>query len=153
MRLPERRVTLREPPRPPPKRSLRAHLSLRDEIEASPALRVALWLLGMAAAAYMLLYAGLAVFRVPYPFELEWLEGSVVDVVHRLLLGQKIYVEPSVEFASHAYTPLYFYVSAAASKAIRKLAIEISADVRHDARGLVDAFLIPDAVLAAPIGR
>ncbi len=44
-------------------------------------------------------------------------------------------------------------ISAAASKAIRKLAIEISAEVRHDARGLVDAFLIPDAVLAAPIGR
>jgi acyl-CoA oxidase len=44
-------------------------------------------------------------------------------------------------------------ISGAASKAIRKLAIELSAEVRHDARGLVDAFLIPDAVLAAPISR
>jgi acyl-CoA oxidase len=44
-------------------------------------------------------------------------------------------------------------ISAAASKAIRKLAIELSAAVRHDARGLVDAFMIPDAVLAAPISR
>lgn len=44
-------------------------------------------------------------------------------------------------------------ISAAASKAIRKLAIELSALVRRDARGLVDAFLIPDAVLAAPISR
>ena len=44
-------------------------------------------------------------------------------------------------------------ISAAASKAIRKLAIELSAEVRHDAQGLVDAFLIPDAVLAAPISR
>ena len=95
---------------------MRADRSLPDGIEAFPALRGALWLVGLAAAAYLLLYAGLAIFRVPYPFELEWLEGSVVDVVHRLLLGQKIYVEPSVEFASHAYTPLYFYVSAAASK-------------------------------------
>jgi acyl-CoA oxidase len=44
-------------------------------------------------------------------------------------------------------------ISPAASKAIRKLAIELSGEVRHDARGLVDAFLIPDAVLAAPISR
>ena len=66
---------------------MRADRSLPDEIEAFPALRVALWLIGAAAAAYLLLYAGLAVFRVPYPFELEWLEGSVGDVVHRLLLG------------------------------------------------------------------
>ncbi len=95
---------------------MRADRSPSDGIEAFPALRVALCLLGLAAAAYLLLYGALAVFRVPYPFELEWLEGSVVDVVHRLLLDQKIYVEPSIEFASHAYTPLYFYVSAAASK-------------------------------------
>jgi hypothetical protein len=95
---------------------LRADHPLSRRIEAFPSLRVALWLVGLAAAAYLLLYGALAVFRVPYSFELEWLEGSVVDVVHRILLGQKIYVEPSVEFASHAYTPLYFYVSAAASK-------------------------------------
>ncbi len=44
-------------------------------------------------------------------------------------------------------------ISPAAAKAIRKLAIELSAAVRRDSRGLVDAFLIPDAVLAAPIGR
>lgn len=44
-------------------------------------------------------------------------------------------------------------ISAAASKAIRKLAIELSAEVRRDARALVDAFLIPDAVMAAPISR
>jgi len=44
-------------------------------------------------------------------------------------------------------------ISAAASKAIRKLAIRLSAEVRRHAPGLVDAFLIPDAVLAAPIAR
>jgi acyl-CoA oxidase len=44
-------------------------------------------------------------------------------------------------------------ISAAAAKAIRKLAIRLSGEARLHARDLVDAFLIPDAVLAAPIGR
>jgi acyl-CoA oxidase len=44
-------------------------------------------------------------------------------------------------------------ISAAASKAIRKLAIRLSGEVRNYASDLVDSFLIPDAVLAAPIGR
>lgn len=44
-------------------------------------------------------------------------------------------------------------ISAAASKAIRKLAIELSSEVRLHARPLVDSFLIPDALLAAPIAR
>ena len=44
-------------------------------------------------------------------------------------------------------------MSAAASKAIRKLAIRLSGEVREQARPLVDAFLIPDGVLAAPIAK
>lgn len=44
-------------------------------------------------------------------------------------------------------------ISPAASKAMRKLAIRLSAETREHARALVDAFLIPDAILAAPIAR
>ncbi|NND01594.1 MAG: acyl-CoA oxidase [Acidimicrobiia bacterium] len=44
-------------------------------------------------------------------------------------------------------------LSAGASKEIRKLAIRLSGEVREQARPLVDAFLIPDGVLAAPIAR
>ncbi len=42
-------------------------------------------------------------------------------------------------------------ISNAASKAIRKLAIELSAESRAHARDLVDAFLIPSSLLGAPI--
>lgn len=77
------------------------------------AVRIAL---GALAAGYLLLYLVLAWQRVPYPFELEWLEGSVVDVVRRLLEGEPIYVKPSVDFASHGYTPLYYWVSAAVAQ-------------------------------------
>ena len=44
-------------------------------------------------------------------------------------------------------------ISAAASKAIRKLSIRLSAEVRGIAPTLVDSFLIPDVVLSAPIAR
>ncbi len=43
--------------------------------------------------------------------------------------------------------------AAATSKAVRRPAIELSAESRAHARDLVDTFLIPDAALAAPIAR
>lgn len=50
--------------------------------------------------------------RVAYPFELEWMEGSMVDHVGRVLRGEPIYVAPSLAFAPYLYTPLFYYVSA-----------------------------------------
>lgn len=64
---------------------------------------------------YVLVFVVMAFYRVPYPFELEWMEGSSVDHVRRVLAGQPIYAEPSVEFGAYIYTPLYFYISAAVS--------------------------------------
>ncbi|MCP4600683.1 MAG: hypothetical protein GY847_09155 [Proteobacteria bacterium] len=60
-------------------------------------------------------YLIIALFRVQYPFQLEWLEGGVVDHVRRILIGQKLYVEPSLDFVPFIYTPLYYYLSAAVS--------------------------------------
>jgi hypothetical protein len=57
-----------------------------------------------------------ALRRLPYPFELEWLEGGILQHVERLAAGAPIYVEPSLEFIPFAYTPLYFHVSAAAAR-------------------------------------
>ncbi len=57
-------------------------------------------------------YLGVAFIRLRYPFELEWMEGSMVDEARRLLLGQKLYVSPSIDYVPYLYTPLYFYLSA-----------------------------------------
>jgi 4-amino-4-deoxy-L-arabinose transferase-like glycosyltransferase len=46
------------------------------------------------------------------------MEGGTVDHVRRILSGQRLYVSPSLEFVPYAYTPLYFYVSAAASRVL-----------------------------------
>jgi 4-amino-4-deoxy-L-arabinose transferase-like glycosyltransferase len=73
-------------------------------------------LLVSLAALYALVYLIIALLRMGYPFELEWMEGAVVDHVIRVLSGQKLYVSPSLEFIPFIYTPLYFYVSAAVSQ-------------------------------------
>lgn len=64
---------------------------------------------------YLGTYLALAILHLRYPFELEWMEGGVLDHVQRILSGEKIYVPPSSEFVPFVYTPLYFYLSAAVS--------------------------------------
>ncbi len=78
--------------------------------------RILKCLLLAIAAGYIFLYLFVALSRIQYPFELEWLEGSLVDHVRRILAGQRLYVIPSLEFIPFFYTPLYFYLSAGVSK-------------------------------------
>jgi 4-amino-4-deoxy-L-arabinose transferase-like glycosyltransferase len=78
---------------------------------AGPDLGLALAL--ALACAYVAAFVIVAVARLPYPFELEWLEGLVLEHVHRVLAGQPIYVAPSLDFVPLNYTPLYYFVSAA----------------------------------------
>ncbi|MEE9295857.1 MAG: glycosyltransferase family 39 protein [Phycisphaerae bacterium] len=73
------------------------------------------YILILVATIYVLTYLVLAYTRIPYPFELEWMEGGVLDHVNRILAGRKLYVAPSLEFVPFIYTPLYFYVSAIVS--------------------------------------
>lgn len=70
------------------------------------------YMLVAGATLYLVVYAILALFRIPYPFELEWMEGGMVDHVSRILSGQQLYIVPSIEFVPFIYTPLYFYISA-----------------------------------------
>ena len=54
----------------------------------------------------------IAACQLGYPFNLEWIEGAMMDHVHRILEGKSIYSEPSVEFVPSPYAPVYFYLSA-----------------------------------------
>lgn len=54
-----------------------------------------------------------AALRITYPYELEWMEGGVLDHVARLRTGQPIYVEPTFQFVPFIYPPLYYYLAAA----------------------------------------
>ena len=70
----------------------------------------------LAALAYLILYMYIAARRMGYPYELEWIESGFVGQVGRILAGQTVYGAPSIEFTPFIYTPLYFYLSAAAAK-------------------------------------
>jgi len=65
---------------------------------------------------YILAYLFVALARMNYPFELEWMEGGMVDHVRRILAGQPIYAKPSLDFVSFLYPPLYYMVAAAFAK-------------------------------------
>jgi hypothetical protein len=58
----------------------------------------------------------IALSRIAYPFSLEWMEGGSLVQVSRILNGKLIYVRPSFDFIPQIYPPIYYYVSALASK-------------------------------------
>ena len=69
-----------------------------------------------AAGLSIAIYCAIALLRMRYPFELEWMEGGMVDHVRRILAGQSVYARPSLEFTAYPYTPFYYYVSAAVAR-------------------------------------
>lgn len=72
-------------------------------------------LLLTGALLYLIVFLILAAVRIPYSFQLEWLEGGSLDEVGRILAGRNVYGPPSVDFVPFIYAPLYFYAAAALS--------------------------------------
>jgi hypothetical protein len=64
----------------------------------------------------LLLYAALALMRCVHPFELEWQEGGVLQEVQRVLAGQRLYEQPSLEYMAFPYTPLFVWLGALSTK-------------------------------------
>ena len=79
------------------------------------ALRVGLTLL---AVAYLALFLGVALGRLGYPYELEWMEGGMHEHVRRILAGEPIYTRPSLEFTAYIYPPFYYVAGALVTKLI-----------------------------------
>ncbi len=67
------------------------------------------------AAWFVLAYVTVAILRLRYPFELEWMEGGMVDRVHRIMTGRPLYIGPSLRFVPFVYPPFYFYLGALVS--------------------------------------
>ena len=53
--------------------------------------------------------------RLAYPYDLEWMEGTMLLHAHRLREGQPLYAPPSLSFVAFAYPPLQPALVAAAS--------------------------------------
>lgn len=54
----------------------------------------------------------LALQRVRYPYELEWLESGTLEHVRRLVGGGSLYTPPSIDFTQFPYPPVAFAVPA-----------------------------------------
>ena len=82
----------------------------------SPWTSVGAWLVLMLGAWYLLAYIGVALMRMRYPYELEWMEGAIVEQVRHVAAGHRLYVAPSIDFIPFQYPPLFFYAGALVSK-------------------------------------
>ena len=68
--------------------------------------------IGVVAGLFVLMYVVVALLRLRYPYELEWIEGGMVNHVEQVRSGHSLYAAPSLTFTADIYTPLYFIVSA-----------------------------------------
>jgi hypothetical protein len=79
-----------------------------------------LWAAWAVAAAPGVVQLGLLLFaigrRFAFPYDLEWMEGGMLNHALRLSEGHTIYPPPSVDFIPYLYTPLYPALLAALGK-------------------------------------
>lgn len=79
------------------------------------AARVAYAIPAIASAAAIAAFMFVAVMRLFYPYEIEWLESGILEHVQRFANGQSLYTPPSVEFTQLPYAPFTFVVGAGIS--------------------------------------
>jgi hypothetical protein len=72
----------------------------------------------VVAVLHCLLFLTVVLLRIRYPYELEWIEGGILQHVQRVVAGKPLYVPPTLEWTPLIYGPLYYYVSAAAVRAM-----------------------------------
>jgi len=88
-----------------------------DLIEKITFEKILTWTIIFQAFIFIFGYICLVVFaRINYPYNLEWIEGTSLEQVIRILEGKALYVKPSIEYVPAIYTPLYFYLAALLSK-------------------------------------
>jgi len=74
--------------------------------------------ISLGAIFFLGLFLRVALQRIDYPFELERMEGSMVDHMLRVYHGKSLYPKPSLEFVSAIYPPIYFWISALVAKIV-----------------------------------
>ncbi|HYM20651.1 MAG TPA: hypothetical protein VEW28_06570 [Candidatus Kapabacteria bacterium] len=69
---------------------------------------IAVVLLSIVAIVVFLL---VAIPRFLYPYEVQWMEGSMLDHISRIFSGHSLYSQPSINFVPWLYTPCYYYAA------------------------------------------
>jgi len=68
--------------------------------------------LATVLAAQVVVVAYAIAVRVAFPFQIEWMTGSVLDHVERARQGLPIYTEPTASWIAYIYPPLYTWTVA-----------------------------------------
>lgn len=61
---------------------------------------------------FIAVYLFISLVRMRFPFQLEWIEGAMVDQALRAFKGEPMFIRPNATFIPQIYTPLYYYASA-----------------------------------------
>lgn len=56
--------------------------------------------------------------RFIYPYEVSWMEGSMLEQILRVLQGKSLYAVPSIEYVPWLYQPFYYFIAAGIAKVI-----------------------------------
>jgi Dolichyl-phosphate-mannose-protein mannosyltransferase len=80
--------------------------------------RITKWLAIALGVAFIAVVVALSIMRLLYPYEIEWMEGAMLDHVVRILDGKRIYSAPTIDFIPWLYPPLYYYAVAGVAKIV-----------------------------------
>lgn len=94
-----------------------APVGLRERSRLRTPVVLLSWIATIVAAIPLAVYVWIALHRIGYPYELDWMEGGSVGLAGRVLAGHSLYVAPTLQFVGWTYTPLYYLVSAAVAEA------------------------------------
>ena len=75
-------------------------------------------LVGVVAAIPISVYLWIALHRLGYSYELDWMEGGSVELAARVLHGHSLYAAPSAAYVGWTYTPLYYWLAAGVAKIV-----------------------------------
>lgn len=85
-------------------------------VDRAPIVRATRLMLLAALAALFVFFWVVVIRRIGYPYELEWMTGSVLDHVERVRQGKPLYAAPTSDWIPFLYPPLYYWLSAALSR-------------------------------------
>jgi hypothetical protein len=75
-----------------------------------PGRSVLQWLAGLVAALFTAAYFFTALPRIFYPYDLDFIEDSLLIQSMRFAEDKLVYIAPSAEFVPHVYMPLYSWL-------------------------------------------
>jgi hypothetical protein len=80
-------------------------------VEGATAVRVIRLVTLALCAGFVAMFVLVVARRFSYPYELEWMTGSILDHIERLRSGQPLYTEPSLDWTPFLYPPLYYWLA------------------------------------------